>query len=88
MGGLSVGPWRIVSTTMVALALVTIAPVAASSNSEGAEYSSDTSKANAQRGVRIPSFCYSPWCVFARDTERFPSSGWMAIPSTGWTVYK
>ncbi len=51
-------------------------------------YSSDTSKANAQRGVRIPSFCYSPWCVFARDTERFPSSGWMAIPSTGWTVYK
>lgn len=51
--------------------------------------SSDTSKVNAQKGVRIPSWCYSTWCVNSRQTVRYPTAGgtWLGIPGT-WTWYR
>lgn len=50
----------------------------------------DSMKVVAQRGVRIPSVCHSTWCIFARDSQRYPaanaSTPWLTIPTAGRTV--
>lgn len=50
----------------------------------------DSMKVVAQRGVRIPTFCHSTWCIVARDSERYPAPNanplWLTIPTAGRTV--
>jgi hypothetical protein len=50
--------------------------------------SSDTVKVVAQRGKRTPSGCHNAWCIFAQASIRYPTSGWITVPTNGITVYK
>lgn len=48
-------------------------------------HSSDTGKANGQRGHRLWNSCTSPWCIFGDETKFLNPSAWNhSVPGTTW----
>ena len=49
--------------------------------------SSDKAKVVAQRGQRIPSFCDSTWCIFAKSSVIYFNGWTLSVPGTS-TEYR